>query len=92
MAKNKMFNILFREKPAGMLIELTKRDNIYASLLAKHVDCTYSHVVKILQEMEHNKLIGFSKHGRLKNLNLTEKGTKVAMRIAEIKNILEQEE
>ncbi len=87
-----MFNILFREKPAGMLIELTKRDNIYASLLAKYVDCTYSHVVKILQEMEKNNLIGFSKHGRLKNLNLTEKGKKVAMRIAEIKNILEQED
>ena len=36
-----------------MLVELKNaKSEIYASSLAKSVDCTYSHVVKILQEME----------------------------------------
>ena len=49
----KVFNVFFREKPAKMLIGLKNaKSQIYASSLAKQIDCTYSHVVKILQEME----------------------------------------
>lgn len=80
MAKKGIFDVLFREKPAMMLIELkgSKSQQMYASSLAKKVDCTYSHVVKILQEMEKAGLIKFDKQGRLKLLTLTEKGAKVA--------------
>ncbi len=54
MLKNKaIFNVFFREKPAMMLVGLkTGKIDVYASSLAKQIDCTYSHVVKILQEME----------------------------------------
>ena len=55
--KNKeIFNVFFREKPAMMLVELRNaKTEVYASSLAKQIDCTYSHVVKILQEMEKAK-------------------------------------
>ena len=55
MNKNKeIFKTFFREKPAMMLVELKNaKSEVYASSLAKVIDCTYSHVVKILQEMEH---------------------------------------
>jgi predicted transcriptional regulator len=87
MAKNKLFNVLFREKPAMMLVELNNAKNeIYASSLAKLIDCTYSHVVKILQVMEKNGLVEFNKQGRLKLLKLTKKGTDVAEKINQIKN------
>jgi len=89
MSKNKMFNIVFREKPAMMLVGLKNaKGAIYASSLAKQIDCTYSHVVKILQEMEKADLINFEKQGRLKLLTLTKKGSDVADSITNIKNTL----
>ena len=84
-----IFNVFFREKPAMMLVSLkNSKSPIYASSLAKQIDCTYSHVVKILQEMERNELINFDKQGRLKLLTLTKKGSDVADHISNIKNLL----
>ena len=89
MGKEKIFNIFFREKPAMMLVGLkNSKGAMYASSLAKQIDCTYSHVVKILQEMEKAGLIDFEKQGRLKLLTLTKKGSDVADNIASIRNIL----
>ena len=89
MKQKKIFNVFFREKPAMMLVTLlNKSNNIYASNLAKVVDCTYSHVVKILQEMQRAGLVSFEKQGRLKVLTLTKKGQEVASNINKIKNLL----
>jgi len=89
MQNKNIFNVFFREKPAMMLVELKNAKNeIYASSLAKNIDCTYSHVVKILQEMQKAGLVNFDKQGRLKLLTLTKKGTEVAEHIERIKNLL----
>lgn len=72
-----------------MLVELKNYGSeVYASVLAKQVDCTYSHVVKILQEMERAGLVMFKKQGRLKLLELTKKGREIATSIEEIRNKL----
>jgi predicted transcriptional regulator len=84
-----IFNVFFREKPSLMLVELKNAKNeVYASSLAKQIDCTYSHVVKILQQMENSKLINFDKQGRLKLLTLTRKGHEVAENIEKIRTLL----
>ena len=89
LKNKKIFKILFREKPAMMLVELrNSKAEIYASSLAKNVDCTYSHVVKILQEMEREGIINFDKQGRLKLLRLTKKGEQVADAIDKIRSAL----
>ena len=89
MGNNKIFNVFFREKPAMVLVTLKNSKNqIYASSLAKIIDCTYSHVVKILQEMEKESLVNFEKDGRLKLLTLTKKGEDVADNIDKIKTVL----
>jgi len=90
MKKNKaIFNVFFREKPAMMLVDLyNAKTEVYASSLAKHIDCTYSHVVKILQQMEKAGLINFDKQGRLKLLTLTKKGQEVAEYIEKIRSVL----
>ena len=86
MNNDAIFNVFFREKPAMMLVNLKNaKDEIYASSLAKQIDCTYSHVVKILQEMEKAGLINFEKQGRLKLLSLTKKGTEVAEHIDNVR-------
>ena len=88
--KNKaIFNVFLREKPAMMLVGLKNaKGGVYASSLAKSIDCTYSHVVKILQEMQKAGLINFEKQGRLKLLTLTKTGAELADHIDGIRNIL----
>ncbi|MBT5022045.1 DUF2250 domain-containing protein [Candidatus Woesearchaeota archaeon] len=87
--KEQIFNVFFREKPATLLITLNNaKSDIYASNLAKQIDCTYSHVVKILQQMEDAGLIEFDKQGRLKLLTLTKKGREVAEHIDKIRTLL----
>ena len=89
MPNKEIFNVFFREKPAMMLVELKNaKSEIYASSVAKQVDCTYSHVVKILQEMQKAGLINFEKQGRLKLLTLTKTGQEVADKIDGIRTIL----
>ena len=84
-----IFEVFFREKPAMMLVELKNANaNVYASVLEKQIDCTYSHVVKILQEMQKSDLIKFKKEGRLKLLELTKKGHDIASNIESIRTML----
>ena len=79
------FDVFFRRKPALMLVFLKKNTRMrYGSILAKEVDCTYSHAVKILQTLEELKLVEFEKKGRIKLIKLTKKGRDVADFIEEI--------
>ena len=80
------FDIFFRRKPALMLIALRRLSRAkYGSLLAKEVDCTYSHAVKILQTLEKLDLISVEKKGRIKLITLTEKGRDIAENIDNIR-------
>ena len=89
MKTKETFGVFFREKPTMMLLGLLNaKGPVYASALAKNVDCTYSHVVKILQHMEDSKLITFEKTGRLKLLSLTKEGRQVAEHMNQAKNLL----
>jgi DNA-binding MarR family transcriptional regulator len=84
-----LFDVIFREKPALMLTTIKNaKKNTYASTLAKEVDCTYSHIVKVLTKFEKQGLVTFEKQGRLKYLALTKKGYEVAELIEKIKNLL----
>lgn len=84
-----IFEVFFRRKPAMILVALRKTGKSkYGSVVAKEVDCTYSHAVKILQEMESARLVNFEKQGRIKTINLTENGERIAEHIEKIKDIL----
>ncbi|MBS3079877.1 winged helix DNA-binding protein [Candidatus Pacearchaeota archaeon] len=83
------FDIFFRRKPALMLVALKKMSRArYGSLLAKEVDCTYSHAVKILQTLEELGLVLFEKKGRIKLIKLTKKGEGIADDIDSIRRQL----
>ncbi len=84
------FDIFFRRKPALMLIALKNISKAkYGSVLAKEIDCTYSHAVKILQILEKLGLVTFEKKGRIKLIKLTKKGTEIAENIENIKKIVD---
>ena len=83
------FDVFFRRKPALMLVALKKLTRArYGSILAKEVDCTYSHAVKILQMLEKLDLVTFEKKGRIKLIKLTKRGEEVATSIENIKRII----
>lgn len=83
------FDVFFRRKPAMMLVSLKKNSRLrYGSVLAKEVDCTYSHAVKILQTLEKLNLVEFQKKGRIKLIKLTKKGRDVADAIDNIRNLV----
>ncbi len=83
------FDIFFRRKPALLLVALKRMARArYGSILAKEVDCTYSHAVKILQSLEKLSLVGFEKKGRIKLIKLTKKGEEIAANIENIKRII----
>ena len=87
--KEDIFEVFFRKKPAMILVALRKSNKSkYGSVLAKEVDCTYSHAVKILQHMEKSKLVSFEKQGRIKIIKLTDNGDKVAESIEKIRELL----
>jgi predicted transcriptional regulator len=88
-SEKEIFEVFFRSKPAMMLVALRNSNKSrYGSILAKEVDCTYSHAVKILQEMETAKLVEFQKNGRIKTIKLTATGETVAGHIERIREIL----
>jgi len=79
LKSKRLLHYFLREKPVLMLIKLRNFDKPrYASLLAKEVDCTYSHTVRILQILEENSLIEFVKRGRIKIIELTKLGMEVS--------------
>ena len=83
------FDIFFRRKPALMLVALKRVARArYGSILAKEVDCTYSHAVKILQTLERLSLVLFEKKGRMKLIKLTKKGQEIADNIESIKRLV----
>ena len=83
------FDIFFRRKPALMLVSLKRNTRMrYGSILAKEVDCTYSHAVKILQTLEKLGLVVFEKQGRIKIIKLTKKGQEIADYIENIRKAL----
>ena len=83
------FDIFFRRKPALMLVSLKKSTRMrYGSVLAKEVDCTYSHAVKILQTLNDLKLVNFEKKGRIKIIQLTKKGREIADAIENIQGLV----
>jgi len=81
MPQNRILEDLFlREKPARILMGLkTGKDKaVYATLLAKESDCTYSHTIKILNTFRNLGIVRFDKQGRIKKVFLTDDGWDIA--------------
>lgn len=74
-----LVGLFLRNKPAFILMKIYSCTNkCYASTIAKEVDCTYSHTVRIIQILEKSKIVDFEKKGRIKSIKLTKKGRKIA--------------
>ena len=79
--KNSILEELFlREKPARILLGMktSKESIVYATILSKEADCTYSHTIKILNVFRKLGIVQFEKKGRIKTVALTDDGWDIA--------------
>ncbi|MCD6523024.1 MAG: hypothetical protein J7K68_04705 [Candidatus Diapherotrites archaeon] len=68
-----------RTKPVRALVALSdKNREWYAHLLAKEIDCTYAHLIKLLDTMAEANIVIFEREGRIKKVKLTEFGEELA--------------
>ena len=89
-AQNSILGDLFlREKPSKILLGMktSKDTTMYATILSKEADCTYSHTIKILNVFQQLGIVKFEKKGRIKTVVLTDDGWDIAHNLeAIIKN------
>jgi len=86
-------NFFVNEKPVKALVALSDKEKTwYASLLAKQVDCTYAHMVNVLDELAAAELVVFDREGRVKLVRLTEKGEELAHEFETVLRKLEKVE
>jgi DNA-binding MarR family transcriptional regulator len=72
-------DLFLQEKPVKALIALSDQDRTwYAHLLAKEIDCSYAHLVKVLNSFEGDGLVNFNRTGRIKVVSITDKGSELA--------------
>ncbi|UCC91514.1 MAG: hypothetical protein JSV39_04355 [Candidatus Aenigmatarchaeota archaeon] len=85
--------LFLREKPARILLALkTAKIPVYATILSKEADCTYSHTIKILGTLQNMGLVVFDKKGRIKGVKLTDDGWDIAHNLEAMKKKLVQVE
>ena len=89
-----LVEMFLREKPAKILLGLkTSKGSVYATLLSKEANCTYSHTIKILNIFRDLGIVEFEKTGRIKKVALTDDGWDIAHNLeAMIKKFLHMED
>ncbi|MBN2101744.1 MAG: winged helix DNA-binding protein [Candidatus Aenigmarchaeota archaeon] len=89
--KRVLEDLFIREKPALILLALkAAKGSVYATILSKKSDCTYSHTIKILDVLRNYGLVTFEKRGRIKMITLTDDGWDVAHNLEAIQKKLTQ--
>jgi DNA-binding PadR family transcriptional regulator len=82
--------LLVREKPALALLAVEEMEPAYAAIVAKRIDSTFPHTSSILSQLEDFGLIKARPEGRVRYLQLTEKGKKVANALRELYRLLKE--
>ncbi|MFH1721599.1 MAG: MarR family winged helix-turn-helix transcriptional regulator [Candidatus Altiarchaeota archaeon] len=78
-------DLIFQKKPLGVILSLHGVEGRYPTKIAKEIDCTYTHTLKILSILRSTGIVEFRKHGRIKEVVLTEKGIELSKSIYELK-------
>lgn len=84
MAKENPEYLFLQEKPTLALLAIWFYGRTYASVITKEINSTFAHTTKILSRMEEDGLVVFSVEGRIKYVELTEKGHNVVSLLKEL--------
>jgi predicted transcriptional regulator len=93
MKKDGIENVFFRLAPVNLLMEMANEHGMcYVSMLSKRADITYSHAVKLFEKMRKNGIVEFEKHGRIKQVRFTSKGSKVIDSLQRVLSVLSEKD
>ncbi|WP_440952332.1 MarR family transcriptional regulator [Methanococcoides sp. FTZ1] len=84
MGKENPEYLFLQEKPTLALLAIWFYGRTYASVITKEINSTFAHTTKILSRMEEDGLVVFSVEGRIKYVELTEKGYNVVSLLKEL--------
>lgn len=82
--------IFLREKPTQALLAVGEMNPAYAAVVAKRIDSTFPHTSGILSQLEEHGLIRSRPEGRVRYLELTERGKKVALALRDLRGLLRE--
>ncbi len=84
MASNELTDVFLHKMPTSLLLTVRQYQRTYVSVVAKECNCTYPHAVKTLWGMERLGLLTSQKVGRVKYVQLTDRGKHVADALYEL--------
>jgi len=78
--------LFLREKPAKLMLSLkaAEKKPKYVNRISKEIDCTYSHIIRLLDKLEQLGLVKFMKVKRVKYVELTETGKDLAIELESV--------
>lgn len=86
--KDPLQRLFLREKPSLALLALSEMETAYVAQIAKQIDSTFPHTSSILSELEEHGLISVRPEGRVRYLELTDRGVQVARALKELSDLL----
>lgn len=85
MAEEYPEQLFLQEKPSRALLTIDALGKTYASVVTKEINSTFAHTTKILSKMEQYGLVKFTVEGRVKYVELSERGYDV---VDALKNLI----
>ena len=84
--------LFLREKPVLALLAVgeVEPESAYAAMIAKHIDSTFPHTSSILSELEAQGLVKSRPEGRIRYLELTDRGRRIARALQELSDLLQK--
>lgn len=86
--KEPLERLFLREKPSLALLAISEMEPVYAAQIAKHIDSTFPHTSSIIRELEEHGLMTSRPEGRVRYLELTDRGRQVARALKELSDLL----
>lgn len=81
LAEKEIKGKLLNEKPVETLVMLRRKGPSYPRRLSQDTDTTYSHMVRLLEDLKDHGLVTHEKKGRKKVYTLTRKGQQLGEKL-----------
>ncbi len=89
---NDAFDLILQQKPARVLLAVSREGGTYASVISREIESTFSHTTNILGKLEEQGIVMFEQDGsdnRVKRVELTQKGEAMAALVEELSAVLD---
>ena len=89
---NDAFDLILQQKPARVLLAVSREGGTYASVISREIESTFSHTTNILGKLEEQGIVIFEQDGsdnRVKRVELTPKGEATAALVEELSAVLD---